>query len=272
MRHCIRESDFVLIVEDLCVSYEDNKVLKNFELTINQSEIVAIVGESGSGKSTAIRAIFSLLSNKGKITEGNIVFEGESLIDKSDNEWNCIRGKKISMVFQDSGAMLSPIRKIKSQLIEYVRIHSNMSKKEAYKKCINMLRSTNLTDPERVMNSYPFQLSGGMKQRVGIAIAMMFKPKLLLADEPTSALDATTQKQIVEEMMNLRDKDGTSIVIVTHNLGVAAYMADKIIVMKDGKIIEVGSATNVINMPKHKYTKELINTVPDLERREKCLC
>ncbi len=261
----------MLSVENLCVSYDDNIVLKNFELSIEKGEIVAIVGESGSGKSTAIRAILFLLANKGKITNGNIIFEGNNLLHNTNDEWNRIRGREISMVFQDSGAMLSPIRKIKSQFIEYVRIHSNISRKAAYKECVNMLRSTNLIDPERVMNSYPFQLSGGMRQRVGIAIAMIFKPKLLLADEPTSALDATTQKQIVEEMMKLRTKNNTSIILVTHNLGVAAHMADKIIVMKEGRIVESGSAASIINMPKHKYTRELINTMPDLERKERCL-
>ncbi len=248
----------MLSVDNLCVSYLGKEVLKNFSLQLDQGEVVALVGESGSGKSTAIRAMFSLLSHEGVITDGQISLDGASLLDVSISQWQDIRGKKIAMIFQDSGAMLNPIRKIKGQFLEYIRIHSAMTKQEAYQKASEMLLSTNLQDPERVMNAYPFQLSGGMRQRVGIAMAMTFNPKVLLADEPTSALDATTQKLIVEDMMALRDKHNTSIVIVTHNLGVAIHMADRIVVMKDGCIVEQGTSYDIVHTPQHPYTKQLL--------------
>ena len=258
----------MLNVDNLCVSYAGKEVLKNFSLQLQQGEVVALVGESGSGKSTAVRAIFSLLSHEGDITDGHISLDDDSLLDKTTNQWRDIRGKKIAMIFQDSGAMLNPIRKIKGQFIEYIRIHESMSKHDAYEKAIEMLRVTNLQDPKRVMNSYPFQLSGGMRQRVGVAMAMTFNPTLLLADEPTSALDATTQKLIVDEMMELRKKHNMSIILVTHNLGVAAHMADRILVMQDGVVVEQGASHDIVNNPQHAYTKQLLDTVPELETAE----
>ena len=204
--------------------------------------------------------------------DGQISLDGVSLLDKTIAQWRDIRGKEIAMIFQDSGAMLNPIRKIKGQFIEYIRIHQPMSKQEAHKKAVEMLLSTNLQDPKRVMNSYPFQLSGGMRQRVGIAMAMTFTPKILLADEPTSALDATTQKLIVEDMMALRKQHNMSIVLVTHNLGVAAHMADRILVMQDGEIVEQGTSYDIINAPQHAYTKQLLDTVPELEEEDRWHC
>ncbi len=258
----------MLNVNNLCVSYAGQEVLKNFSLELQQGEVVALVGESGSGKSTVVRAIFSLLSHEGDITDGHISLDGDSLLDKTPVQWREIRGKRIAMIFQDSGAMLNPISKIKGQFIEYIRIHQNMSKQAAHDKAVEMLLSTNLQDPKRVMNSYPFQLSGGMRQRVGIAMAMTFNPTILLADEPTSALDATTQKLIVEEMMELRKKHGMSIILVTHNLGVAAHMADRILVLQDGEIVEQGKSYDIVHAPQHPYTKQLLDTVPELETAE----
>lgn len=262
----------MLNVENLCVSYLEKDVLKDFSLQLNEGEIVALVGESGSGKSTAVRAIFSLLSHEGNIKSGSISLDGESLLNKSTSQWREIRGKKIAMIFQDSGAMLNPIAKIKGQFIEYLRLHQSMTKQEAYEKAVEMLVSTNLSDPERVMNSYPFQLSGGMRQRVGIAMAMSFNPGILLADEPTSALDATTQKQIVLEMMRLREEHQTSIIMVTHNLGVAAHMADRILVMQDGLVVEEGTSYDIINRPQNNYTKQLLAAIPEMEAERICCC
>lgn len=262
----------MLSVDNLCVSYLDQTVLKNFTLQMNEGEIVALVGESGSGKSTAIRAMFSLLSHEGRIDSGRICLDDENLLDKTAEQWRDIRGKKIAMIFQDSGAMLNPIGKIKGQFMEYIRLHQPMSKQAAYEKAVEMLRATNLQDPVRVMNSYPFQLSGGMRQRVGVAMAMTFNPKVLLADEPTSALDATTQKRIVDEMMELRDKHHMSIVIVTHNLGVAAHMADRILVMQNGEVVEQGTSFDIVHNPQHPYTKQLLDTVPELEATDRWHC
>ena len=168
------------------------------------------------------------------------------------------------MISQDSGGTLNPIRKIGKQFVEYIQTHSKMSAKEAEEKAKDMFSKVNLPDPEIIMKSYPHQLSGGMKQRVGIAMALTFHPKIILADEPTSALDVITQAQIVKEIMDLRKKFDTSIIMVTHNLGVAAYISDKIIVMQNGKIVDAGDKNAVIENPKSEYTKKLLAAVPEI--------
>ena len=199
------------------------------------------------------------------MTQGDITFHGESLLKYSREEWRKLRGTKMSMIFQDCGGTLNPIRKIGSQYVEYICAHSNQSKKEAWKLGTSMLEKMRLPEAENIMNSYPHQLSGGMRQRVGIAMAMTFDPELLLADEPTSALDVTTQAQIVRQMMELREKSQTGIIIVTHNLGVAAYMADKLIVMQYGKVVDAGTRDEVMNHPTNDYTKRLLAAVPEME-------
>ena len=258
----------MLNINNITVQYGNNKpILENLSLEMKQGEIVSIVGESGSGKTTVIRSVMGLLPAGGKVTKGDIVFNGQSLLSYSREEWNKIRGTQISMIFQDCGAMINPIRKIGKQFVEYIRMHEDISKEEASKKALNMLEQMMLPNPENIMKSYPFQLSGGMRQRVGIAMAMTFNPKLLIADEPTSALDVTTQSQIIRNMLELREKFNTGIIMVTHNLAVAAYISDKIIVMKDGKIVEQGSRDNIINNPKDEYTKELLNSVSNWEEK-----
>ena len=258
----------MLKVKGLSVSYGDNEVLKNFNLEIKEEEIITIVGESGSGKTTAIRAVSGLLPKSAKITSGEIRLNGIDLVTMSKLKWQELRGKTISNIFQDSGAMINPIRKIGSQFIEYIREHSDYSKKEAYNISVDMLSSVNLANPNQVMKNYPFELSGGMKQRVGIAMAMTFDPKLLIADEPTSALDVTTQKQIVQQMLQQKKVHKTAILLVTHDLGVAGYISDKIIVMYKGEIVEVGTPKEILTNPKHSYTKQLIEAVPDIEEGE----
>ncbi|OYO43068.1 peptide ABC transporter ATP-binding protein, partial [Lachnotalea glycerini] len=227
---------------NISVSYQTgNPVIENFSLSMKEGEIVGIVGESGSGKTTLIHSAMGLLSCGGKVTNGKLTFFGDSILDYSDEQWRNIRGKKIAMIYQDSGAMLNPIRKIGSQYVEFIRTHEKISKKEAWNKSMQLLEDMMLSDVDHVMNSYPFQLSGGMRQRVGIAMAMTFSPNLLLADEPTSALDVTTQAQIVRQMKDLREIYHTAIIIVTHNIGLASYIADRIVVMKSGKIVETGT-------------------------------
>lgn len=257
----------MLKIKDLSIKYSKNKSVSvdKFNLSMKQGEIISIVGESGSGKSTVIKAILGTLSDSGEISNGEIIFEGESLIEKSKDDLRKLRGTKISMIFQECAGTLNPIRKIGKQYVEYICTHSKMNKKEAWILAVTMLEKMRLPDGENIMNSYPYQLSGGMCQRVGIAIAMTFKPILLLADEPTSALDVTNQAQIVKHMMELRSDYNTSIIIVTHNIGVAAYMADKIIVMKDGKIMDYGTRDQVLNNPESDYTKELLNSIPEME-------
>lgn len=253
----------MLKINDITVQYENNNpTIEGFNLEVGQGEIVAIVGESGSGKTTVIRSVLGLLPGKGKVTKGDIIFEDDSLLNYTEKQWNEIRGTKMSMIFQDCGSMINPNRRIGSQFIEYILVHKKMPKDEAKKKAIEMLDKMRLPQAEQIMKKYPFQLSGGQRQRVGIAMAMTFQPKLLIADEPTSALDVTTQSQIVREMIDLRDKYNTSIMIVTHNLAVAAYMADKIIVMKDGVVVDRGTREDILKNPNSDYTKRLLASVP----------
>ena len=255
----------MLEIKDLTIQYGDKlPVVENFSLSLKKGEIITIVGESGSGKSTVLSSILGLLPNGGKIISGDIIYNGESMLNKSLNQWRELRGTEITMISQDSGGTLNPIRKIGKQFVEYIQTHSKMSSKEAEEKAKDMFSKVNLPDPEIIMKSYPHQLSGGMKQRVGIAMALTFHPKIILADEPTSALDVITQAQIVKEIMGLRKKFDTSIIMVTHNLGVAAYISDKIIVMQNGKIVDAGNKNEVIENPKSEYTKKLLEAVPEI--------
>ena len=255
----------MLEIKDLTIQYGDKlPVVENFSLSLKKGEIITIVGESGSGKSTVLSSILGLLPNGGKIISGDIIYNGESMLSKSLNQWRELRGTEITMISQDSGGTLNPIRKIGKQFVEYIQTHSKMSAKEAEEKAKDMFSKVNLPDPEIIMKSYPHQLSGGMKQRVGIAMALTFHPKIILADEPTSALDVITQAQIVKEIMDIRKKFDTSIIMVTHNLGVAAYISDKIIVMQNGKIVDAGNKNEVIENPKSEYTKKLLEAVPEI--------
>ena len=201
----------MLEIKNITICYKDRPTVKNFSMTLKRGEIASLVGESGSGKTTVIRAVLGLLAGGGRVTKGDILFEGTSQLSNTPDQWRALRGTDISMIFRDSGAMLNPIRKIGDGFVEYIRTHEALSKKDAWEKGVRMLERMRLPSGDNIMNSYPFQLSGGMRQRVGIAMAMTFQPKLLLADEPTSALDVTTQAQIVRQMMELREEYGTSI-------------------------------------------------------------
>jgi len=254
----------LLDIQNIDISYGDKLTVQDFNLQLGEGKICSLVGESGSGKTTVIRAVLGLLPGAGKVTKGDILFEGKSLLGYSQKEWRDLRGSDISMIFQDSGAMMNPTKKIGAVFVEYIRTHKDVSKEEAWKMGVKMLERMHLPDGENVMRSYPFQLSGGMRQRVGIAMAMTFQPKLLLADEPTSALDVTTQAQIVRQMMELREEYGTSIIIVTHNLGVAAYMADYLVVMKMGKMEDEGTREHILYNSENEYTKKLLAAVPSI--------
>lgn len=255
----------LLEIKNATISYGLREIVKDFNLTMEEGQICSIVGESGSGKTTVIRAVLGLLAGGGKVTKGDILFKGESLMNKTTEEWRKLRGTQISMIFQDSGAMMNPTRKIGSSYVEYIRTHEkDISKKDAWDKAVKMLERMRLPSGDNIMRSYPFQLSGGMRQRVGIAMGMTYEPKLLLADEPTSALDVTTQAQIIRQFMDLRDDFGTNIIIVTHNLGVAAYMADYLIVMKDGIIEDEGDRDYILHGSDNSYTKMLLDAVPSL--------
>lgn len=254
----------MLELKNVTVCYKDRPAVKHFSMTLRQGEITSLVGESGSGKTTVIRAVLGLLAGGGKVTEGDILFEGKSLLKNTPGQWRRLRGADISMIFQDSGAMLNPTRKIGGVFVEYIRTHEDISKTDAWNKGVAMLERMRLPSGGNIMNSYPFQLSGGMRQRVGIAMAMTFQPKLLLADEPTSALDVTTQAQIVRQIMELREEYGTGVILVTHNLGVAAYMSDFIIVMKNGEISDCGTREHILSESSSSYTQTLLDAVPSL--------
>ena len=263
-------TNHLLDVQDLHVSFDTHagevRAVRGVSFWLDAGETLSIVGESGCGKSVTIQTIMKLLpSPPSQIKSGAITYQGTDITHLSDKAMESYRGKEFSMIFQDCGGTLNPIRKIGSQYVEYICTHTDVSKAEAWKKGCSMLQKMRLPDAENIMKSYPHQLSGGMRQRVGIAMAMTFNPELLLADEPTSALDVTTQAQIVRQMMELRDDFGTGIIIVTHNIGVAAYMADQLVVMQHGKVVDQGTRDEVMNHPTSDYTKKLLAAVPEME-------
>ncbi len=254
----------LLEIKNVDISYGKNLTVKNGSLNLEKGEICSIVGESGSGKTTVIRAVMGLLPGAGRVSAGDITYDGIDLLKLTHKEWRKLRGHDVSMIFQDSGAMMNQTRLIGDSYVEYIMTHEDISRKDAWAKGVEMIERMRLPDGDRVMRSYPFQLSGGQRQRVGIAMGMTYQPKLLLADEPTSALDVTTQAQIVRQFMELRDEYGTSIIIVTHNLGVAAYMGDKIVVMKRGEVVDQGEREYILHQSTNPYTKLLLDAVPTL--------
>ena len=243
------------------------KAVNGVSYSVEPGKTLGVVGESGSGKSVSAMSILKLLDGNGYIDSGEIIFDGKNLADVSVKDMCKIRGNEISVIFQEPMTSLNPIFTVERQLSEPFIIHQGMNKKEAAEKVVEMLKDVRIPNPEAVAKQYPHQLSGGMRQRVGIAMAMTFNPELLLADEPTSALDVTTQAQIVRQMMELRDDFHTSIIIVTHNIGVAAYMADQLIVMQHGKVVDQGTRDEVMNHPTSDYTKKLLAAVPEMEGR-----
>ena len=250
----------MLKLDNVTISYKNVPTVQNFNLDMKEGQIVSLVGESGSGKTTVIRAVLGLLAGGGKVTEGSITFEGEDLLSYTPEQWRKLRGSDISMIFQDSGAMMNPTRKVGKVFTEYILTHEKISKKEAWSKGIAMLERMRLPSPDNIMESYPFQLSGGMRQRVVIAIALACDPKVLIADEPTTALDVLTLMKL--QMMKLRDDYHTGIIVVTHNLGVAAYMSDYIVVMKNGKMEDQGTREYILKESKNEYTRKLLEAVP----------
>lgn len=256
----------LLRVSDLSVAYgKEQAALKHLSFEMHAGEVLGIVGESGSGKSTLLRALLGMLPSRGTYAGGDILFQGQSVIGLAPKDWSRIRGKRIAMVFQDSGSHLNPIRKIGSQYEEAIRTHIKVTRKSAQRMAVDTLSGMGLADPERVMKSYPNQLSGGMKQRVAIAMAVTMEPELLLADEPTSALDVSTQAEVMKRLRELSDHRGTGVILVTHNIAVAAHMADRIGVMQSGEMVEYGRTADIITSPQAPYTRKLLNAVPELE-------
>ena len=256
----------ILKYEQVDISYNGVKVIKDVSFTVDEGEILGIVGESGSGKSTLIKAAMGLLGNTGLVTRGDIWYKGKNLPDLSAGEIRKLNGPELGMIFQYAGSSFCPIRTVGSQLYESMTEHESVSKAEFRRRASELLEKIGFENAQRILDSYPFELSGGMQQRVGIAAAMLLNPSVLLADEPTSALDVSVQKQVVEEMLLMRRTFGTSIVLVTHNIGVIGAMADKVLVMKNGEMVEYGETQQVLNDPKEAYTRTLMSAVPRLRR------
>lgn len=224
----------LLEIKQLMVTYQGNPVLSDLNLTVERGEIVAVVGTSGSGKSTLLRAIMGLLPGDGTIQKGSICYDGVELTRLDQKEYRKLRGREIGMIFQDTKASLCPVRTIGAQLYESVRAHEKCTKKQVRKKALALMKKFHLSDGERILKSYPFELSGGMNQRVGVLLAAYLEPELLLADEPTSALDEKSQKQVLQELLFLRDQKQTAVILVTHDLKFAEHVADRICEICDG--------------------------------------
>ena len=248
--------------------YTDSGVIKSVDgvdIELREGTTLGIVGESGSGKSvTALSVMGLLMGTTGKVAEGEILFEGRDLTKLDDEERRKMRGEKISMIFQEPMTSLNPVMKIGDQITECILMHNNISKQEAWDKAVEMLKLTGVPRVERMMKEYPFQLSGGQRQRVMIAMALVCKPKILIAAEPTTALDVTIQAQILDLMENLKQKTGTSILFITHDLGVVAEVCDDVVVMYSGRVVEKGDVRSIFASPSHPYTKGLLASIPKL--------
>ncbi|MDQ0361375.1 ABC transporter ATP-binding protein [Breznakia pachnodae] len=259
----------LLDVKDLKVYfYTDkgtSKAVDGNSFRMYENETLAIVGESGCGKSVTAMSILGLVDKPGKIVEGSqIEYDGKNLVTMKEDELRKVRGNEISMIFQEPMTSLNPVFKIGKQITETILLHEDVTKEEAMKRAVDMLGLVGISRPEKVVNDYPHQLSGGMRQRVMIAMALACDPKLLIADEPTTALDVTIQAQILSLMNDLKKKTGTSIMLITHDLGVVAQMADNVNVMYAGKVVETAPVKELFNNPKHPYTKGLMQSMPSL--------
>lgn len=242
------------------------------DFDLHKGETLAIVGESGCGKSVTSLSILRIVPTPpGKILDGEILYKGEDLLKKTEKQMRSIRGNEISMIFQEPLTSLNPVFTIGRQITDILCMHQGMKKKEAYEKAVEMLKKVRIPSPEKVVNDYPHQLSGGMRQRVMIAMALACEPDILIADEPTTALDVTIQAQILELMQELQKKLGMAIIMVTHDLGVIATMCDEIIVMYGGRVCERGTADEIFYNPSHEYTKGLLRSIPSTERMKERL-
>ena len=244
------------------------KALNDVSIHLKEGEVLGIVGESGSGKSVTAYSLMGLTAHPGKLMGGTLQFNGHEIEDMSEKEMRKIRGKEISIIFQDPMTSLNPVYTIGNQITEVIRLHTDKDKKQAYARAKELLELVGINEPEKRLKQYPHELSGGMRQRVMIAIALACEPKLLIADEPTTALDVTIQAQILELMMELKDKLGMAIIMITHDLGVVASMCDRIAVMYAGRIIEYGTTDDIFYHPHHMYTKGLIRSIPRLDTKE----
>ena len=263
----------ILDVKNLQISFRTGngnvQAVRDISFELNRGETIAVVGESGSGKSVTARAIMGILAPNAMVESGEIIYEDRDLLKISEEEFCKLRGSHISMVFQDPLSSLNPIVKIGKQITETMILNGKMSKREAKERAIGLMREVGIPEAERRYNQYPFELSGGMRQRIVIAIALAGDPDILICDEPTTALDVTIQSQILELINGLKEKRNLSVIFITHDLGVVANMADKIAVMYAGKIVEYGSVDEIFYDPRHPYTWALLSSMPDLYTKER---
>ena len=264
------QAETILEIKDLCVEFQTVEgtvhAVDHLNYTLHKGEKLGIVGESGSGKSVSSLGMMQLIPNPpGRITGGEILYHGKDLVKASEKEMQKIRGNEISMIFQEPMTSLNPIIKCGKQIAESLRLHRGMKKKEAMEEAVRMMRAVGIANPEVRAHEYPHQMSGGMRQRVMIAMALANKPKLLIADEPTTALDVTIQDQILRQLKELEKEYGTSIIFITHDLGVVAELCDRVVVMYGGLVMEEAMIDDLFEMPGHPYTMGLLASMPDIE-------
>ena len=257
--------DEVLTCRDLQVRYGSQQILRGVSFSVAPGEILGIVGQSGSGKSTLLRALMGLLEPTASVT-GEVFVAGRRWTGLGEKELRPLRGTEMGLIFQDAGASFCPIRTVGAQILESVAAHRREGREEVRRQALDLFQKLRLQDGQRVWNSYPFQLSGGMNQRLAIAAAMLLHPKVLLADEPTSALDVMGQKQVMEELAQLRKACGSAVILVTHDLRLAAALAENILVLREGAVVEYGPADRVLQAPQAEYTRAMLAAVPRIRR------
>ncbi len=268
-------NEVILSVKDLRISFRayGGKVqaVRGISFDLYRGETLAIVGESGSGKSVSIKAIMGILANNAIIEEGEILYAGKDLTKVKEDDFHEIRGKRIGLIFQDPLSALNPIMKIGKQITEVLHLNKKITKEEAKEKALELMRAVGIPDVERRFEQYPFQFSGGMRQRIVIAIALAGDPEILICDEPTTALDVTVQAKILELINQIKEQKNLSVIFITHDLGVVANMADRVNVMYAGKIVETGTSEEIFFAPAHPYTWALLSSMPDLHTKERLL-